>query len=465
LTGLTAVGIVKLIFKTLLALFTLATAALGLAQDVSDPLQARQIAKEAYIYGYPLVKNYRVQYSRFAAGGWNTIRDLPNSREQTAYPKLDTLESYVPVDLRGEPLILEVYPQTDDRYYAVQLTDLYTYNFAHLGTRVSSTNLGIFLLVGPSWKSWKGWKPVGVYQIIECETDLAFLFYRTIARGPGVTDSVAAARQNFAVYPLSQYLGQPPAAAPPEIGFMSPLSAEDERTSTDFFKELNFVLQFCPTNPAERDLMARFARIGIGPGQTFEPLYYDALIQQAIRKGMADAWKDYDDAKSKLEAGSLSFSSLFGSRDELGNNYIYRMLGAVEGLNTDSRIEQIEDRYFVASTGGKLSGKTARYRLRFGPDQLPPVNAAWSVTLYSLPSKQIFSNPLDRYSINSTIAPTLVRDPDGGLTILVQKDSPEDADGNWLPAPNGPFVLSLRLYSPKPQAFEGSWAKPALKKL
>jgi hypothetical protein len=247
---------------------------------------------------------------------------------------------------------------------------------------------------------------------------------------------------------------------------MPPLAADEEHDSTDFFKELNFVLQFCPTVPSERDLMARFAKIGIGPGLTFEPRYFDPEIQAAIKAGMSDAWKACDDAKKKLESGAISFSSLFGSRQELGNNYIYRMLGAVEGLNTDSKIELLEDRYMVDASGGKLNGKTNSYRLHFRPDQLPPVNAVWSLSLYDLPSRQFFANPIGRNVVNSGMLPQLTRDPDGGLTIVVQKDAPEDElAANWLPAPRGPFLLSLRLYGPKPQALDGGWTKPLLKRL
>jgi hypothetical protein len=457
---------VKLLCKILRIVSTLAAAALIRAQDVSGPLEARQIAKDAYVYGFPIVENYRVQYSRFG-GGWNAVTELPRSGDPgVSFPSLDTLNAYVPVDLRAEPMVIEILPHNDDRYYTIQFSDLYTYNFAHLGSRISNTNLGVFLLAGPNWKPFKGWQPVGVYQVFRCETDLAFLFYRTVIQGPGDFNGAAAVRQDFRIYPLSHYNGEPPVEGPARIPFMPPLSVDKERESIDFFNQLNFLLQFCAADPSERDLMARFAKIGIGPGLTFEPRFYEPEIELAIRKGVSDAWKACDDAKKQLESGALPFSSLFGSRQELGNNYIYRMLGAVEGLNSDSSIETIEHRYMVDASGEKLNGKNGRYRLHFGPDRFPPVNAVWSVTLYGLPSKQFFPNPLGLSSLSSMMAPALTRDPDGGLTMLIQNEAPEEeSPANWLPAPKGPFLLSLRLYAPKPEAFQGSWAQPALKKL
>src|SRR3954469_19207929 len=120
----------KSAFKILFLVFAIAFQAALQAQDVSGPDEARLIARDAYIYGFPIVENYRVQYGRFGAG-WNTVRDLPTADPGSPYPKLDTLNAYVPVDLRGEPMIVEILPHNDDRYYTIQFSDLYTYNFEH----------------------------------------------------------------------------------------------------------------------------------------------------------------------------------------------------------------------------------------------------------------------------------------------------------------------------------------------
>jgi hypothetical protein len=110
-----------------------------------------------------------------------------------------------------------------------------------------------------------------------------------------------------------------------------------------------------------------------------------------------------------------------------------------------------------------LDGGKARYTLRFPPDGLPPINAFWSITLYRLPESLLYANPLDRYLINSPMLPSLKRDPDGGLTIHVQHESPGvDRESNWLPAPRGPFVIYMRLYWPKSEALDGRWRRPEL---
>src|SRR5262249_19858352 len=95
------------------------------------------------------------------------------------------------------------------------------------------------------------------------------------------------------------------------------------------------------------------------------------------------------------------------------------------------------------------------------PGQLPPVNAFWSLTMYELPSSLLVANPIDRYLINSPILPSLVKDPDGGITLYLQSQSPDpERESNWLPAPQGPFFVSLRLYWPRPDALNGQWQAP-----
>ena len=93
--------------------------------------------------------------------------------------------------------------------------------------------------------------------------------------------------------------------------------------------------------------------------------------------------------------------------------------------------------------------------------QFPPVNAFWSVTMYDGKTQLLVANPIDRYGINSPMLPDMKKNADGSLTIYIQKDSPGAAkQANWLPAPDGPIYMVMRLYWPKQAALDGSW-KPA----
>jgi hypothetical protein len=141
-------------------------------------------------------------------------------------------------------------------------------------------------------------------------------------------------------------------------------------------------------------------------------------------------------------------------------------MGAVDGIYGNSKEEAIYPAYPVDSDGQKLDGSTSRYVLRFARDQLPPVNAFWSITMYDAKWKRLVANPLERYLINSGMLSKLKRDKNGGLTVYVQYASPGPGkQSNWLPAPNGPFFVVMRLYWPQPEAFDGTWKQPPLEKV
>jgi hypothetical protein len=86
--------------------------------------------------------------------------------------------------------------------------------------------------------------------------------------------------------------------------------------------------------------------------------------------------------------------------------------------------------------------------------------------MYEMPKSLLVANPINRYLINSPMLPQLHRDTDGGLTLLIQNESPgKDKEANWLPAPKGPFVMAMRLYWPKTEAVDGKWTAPKAKKV
>lgn len=433
--------------------------------------EARAIAKEATIYGFPLVDNYRVQHSYFVdAGGpefkapWNEL--VNNARVYTPddkaiqTPNSDTPYSYVGADLRAEPLVFTVPAIEKERYYSLQFIDLYTFNFAYVGSRATGNEAGSYLLAGPNWK---GETPPGIKSVIRSETEFAFVLYRTQLFNPGDIENVKKIQAGYKVEPLSKFLGQPAPAPAPAVDFIAPLSAADERTSPDFFKELNFILQFCPTDPSETELMARFAELNIAAGKTFDLQAFTPDIQKAITDGMADAWAAFKEHKeTMIDTGKASSADSFGTRAFLKNDYMQRMSGAVLGIYGNSKDEALYPVYFTDDQQKPLSG-AGKYTLRFEPGQLPPVNAFWSVTLYQLPESLLYANPLNRYLINSPMLPDLKKDADGGLTLYVQNESPgPDKEANWLPAPTGPFFVAMRLYWPKPEALDGKWKAPPL---
>ena len=435
--------------------------------------EARELAKRAYIYGFPLVDSYRIQHNYFVnrqspefKAPWNELKNIPRlytpEDKSMQTPNSDTPYSMAGLDLRAEPMVLTVPAVDKDRYFSVQLIDAYTHNFAYLGSRTTGNTGGRFLIAGPGWN---GPKPEGISQVIRSETDMVFALYRTQLFNANDLEQVKTIQTGYTMQPLSTFLGQPAPQAAPGISYLKPLPAEAQKTSPEFFGILNFVLQFCPTVPSEKSLMDDFAKIGIGAGKGFDIESLSAERREAIRLGMEDAWKEFATfKKEQIDTGKVVSGDLFGTRDYLKNNYLYRMAGAVLGIYGNSREEAMYPAFFVDSAGQKLDGAN-RYRLRFAPGQLPPVDAFWSLTLYELPSSLLAANPLNRYLLNSPMLPKFKRDGDGGLTLLIQNDSPgAELEANWLPAPKGPFFLILRLYRPKEEVVSGAWKAPLLEK-
>jgi hypothetical protein len=443
------------------------------AQTAVSPAEARTIAKEAYIYGFPMVDNYRIQHAYFVdrenpefKAPWNQIRNIPRvytpDDKAIQTPNSDTPYSMIGMDLRAEPIVLTVPPIEKGRYFSIQLIDLYTFNFAYIGSRTTGNDGGSFLIAGPDWK---GETPRGVKEVIRSETELTLAAYRTQLFNPSDLDNVKKIQSGYKAEPLTAFLGQPGPQAASAIAFVKPLTSEQERTSLEFFNILNFVLQFCPTDPSEKELMARFAKIGVGAGNTIDSGKLPPELRKAIEDGMADSWVELGNLKKRADAGEVTSGELFGTREYLKNNYLYRMFAAVMGIYGNSKQEAMYPVYAVDSDGHKLDGANG-YTLRFAPGQLPPVNAFWSLTMYELPASLLVANPLNRYLLNSPMLPQFKRDGDGGITLYVQNESPgADKEANWLPAPKGPFIVFMRLYWPKPEALDGTWKQPPMRRV
>ena len=442
------------------------------AQNVTAA-EARALAKEAYIYGEPIVDNYRIQHAYWVdkanpefKGAWNHIWNSPRlftpADVAIQTPNTDTLYSMVGADLRAEPLVLTVRPIERDRYFSVQLIDYYTQNFDYIGTRTTGNGGGRYLLAGPNWK---GEAPKGIDSVFRSETELAFPGYRTQLFNPADLDNVKKVQAGYKVQTLSEFLGQPAPKAAPAIDFVKPLTPAEQRTSPEFFNILNFVMQFCPTVPSETAMMERFTKIGIGAGMTFDVAKLSPEIKTAMEQGMADAWAEHAALQKRVNAGEVSTGEFFGTRAFLKNNYLYRMAGAVYGIYGNSREEALYPSYAVDASGQNLDGAN-RYTLRFAPGQLPPVRAFWSLTMYDYPAQLMVSNPLNRYVLNTPMMPQFKKDADGGLTLYFQNESPgADRETNWLPAPKGPFLVVMRLYWPKEEALDGSWKHPPMNKV
>jgi hypothetical protein len=440
------------------------------ADFTATPEEARGIAKEAYLYGFPVVEMYKTLYTQAVdkkspnfKAPFNQIGNTAKAftAKDTAFvtPNADTPYSFVWLDLRAEPVVLTLPPIEENRYYSVQLIDAYTQNFAYLGTRSTGNNGGHFMIAGPNWQ---GQQPLNIDRLLRSETNIAYALYRTQLFDDKDLAKVKQIQKGYKVETLSHYDKQKAPPAAPKVDWPKPTPTMSE--TPDLFRYLNFMLSFAPTQDVEKELLGRFAKIGIEAGQPFDVSKFTAEQRKALEDGISDAKAEFAEfKKTRVDTHEVSSGDLFGTRDHLKSNYLYRYAGANMGLFGNSAEEANYIGYFVDKEGQPVDASKHDYTLHFDKGALPPADAFWSLTMYDGKNKLLVANPLNRYLINSRMLPGLKLDNDGGLTLYVQNKAPAEAlQSNWLPAPNGPFYGVLRLYLPKPEVTNGQWHMPLL---
>jgi hypothetical protein len=384
-------------------------------------------------------------------------------------PNSDTPYCMFWMDLRNEPLVLTVPEVEADRYYGAQLIDLYTHNFAYVGTRTNNNAAGNYLLAGPGWS---GVKPAGISEVLISETDVIFSIIRTQLFGPDDLEQVVAVQAQYGLQPLSEFLGQ----SPPEP--MPPLRVPAWVAGSEFtvaaFDYIDAALRLIEAHPDEADMLARFGELGLGASDTFNTSELDPAAVAALEAGMQEAIGDIRAFIDELSPDPLASARIFGTREflkdaaaDLGQPtfYLQRAVAAITGLYGNSGAEAVYPAYFVDSDGQPLNAGQDAYVITFAAGDLPPVKAFWSLSMYDGTTQLFIDNPIDRYLVDSSMMDSFVIADDGSLTIYVQKNpTGSELESNWLPAPEGPFYAVLRLYLPEESVLEGQWTPPKLVK-
>jgi len=446
--------------------------------DVS-PEEARDIAREAWVYGFPMVMNYKTMHAYAVdadgpeyKGPFNTLgceaRVYTPQDRAVVTPNSDTPYCMGWFDLRAEPVVISVPAIEESRYYSVQLIDGYTHNFAYIGTLSTGSDAGSYLLTGPGWD---GEVPEGIEDVFPVESDFAFAIVRTQLFDADDLTRVAEIQGRYLVEPLSTYQGTAPPAPAPDIDF--PAWDDGAEFTAASLEYVDFMLDFLTPSSQDVEIRERIAALGIGTEGRFDLDQLDPETREAVEEGVQDARETVSTWIEENAADPLLSTRIFGTRRFLASTArealglaridIPRTTAAIRGLYGNSAAEAMYPTYLVDAEGRPLDGSTARYEMRFAPDELPPVKAFWSLTMYDGETQLLIENPLDRYLINSSMVDDIPREADGALVILVQRDQPEGEDrARWLPAPDGPFYVTLRLYGPEDSALSGDWTPPPL---
>ena len=438
--------------------------------------EIKQIAAEGFVYGLPIVMNYAVMYDYVLdknSGQWKApFNQISNEHRVFTYqdttivtPNSDTPYSLAWLDLRAEPQVISVPNVDPKRYYSVMLNDGNTFNYGYVGSRATGSKAGNYLVVGPGWK---GEAPKGIDKVFQSTTEFSLAAFRTQLFNSKDMPNVIKVQSGYKVTPLSTFAKTtPPPPAPP----VQAPKFEKDLVRTEFFEYLDWALQYAPAGPEEKDIRAKLARIGVGPGKTFNFKELSLTHKAEILLGMREGQKQVAEKVASMGKviNGWHVGSAFGDRSYYNGDWLLRAAAATAGIYGNDAAEAMYPMAHKLPDGTPLDGSKHKYTLTFAKGQFPPVNAFWSVTMYDGKTQLLIKNPIDRYLINSPMLPNMKTNSDGSVTIYIQKDSPGKAkESNWLPAPDGPIYLVMRLYWPKesPPSIlppgQGTWQPPAL---
>lgn len=415
----------------------------------------------AYIYGFPLVlmdvtkdvltDSATVTDTKVPINQFLSKKTFPDpSFTEVVSPNADTLYTQAWLDLSKEPMILSV-PEMGDRYYLFPMLDEWTNVFFSPGTRTTGGGKGNFAITGPNWQ---GTLPDGM-KGIKSSTDIVWILGRIQTNGPSDFAAVNKLQEQFKLTPLSSWgtAYTPPANLPVKPGVdgkTAPIAQVLRMSGAEFFKRLSTLLKTTPIPAGDLNYVKNL---------NFTP-QDDQALNAAVKKAQTLIQQDWDQhtfAKTVNNWGIMEKG--IGS---YGTDYKLRAAVAFGGLGANLPEDAIYPVTNVDSTGQQLTGKY-NYVVHFEKNQIPPVNAFWSLTMYN--DKHFFvENPINRYAIGDRDA--LQFNADGTLDLYLQNKAPGNGkDANWLPAPEGDFNLLLRLYDPKPEVFNGTWTPPLIKRV
>ena len=434
--------------------------------------EAQSLARDAYIYFYPLVtmdvtrkQLTNVEPGKGIGAPMNMLFNVPTfptaDMRQVVRPNFDTLYSFGYADLTNEPMVVSV-PDTDGRYYLLPMLDMWTDVFASPGWRTTGTQAGNFLLTPPGWS---GTVPPG-FQQIQAPTPYVWIIGRTKTDGPSDYDAVHKIQAGYKITPLSEW-GKTPkpveAKIDPNIDMKTPPKIQvDTMKGGDYFVYAAELLKLHPPHVTDQPIIAQMKRIGIEPGKSLDINKLGPVVRKALEDAPVAGRQLMEWKVPTIARVANGWSMNTDTMGVYGNYYLKRAIVAQLGLGANVPEDAIYPLNLADETGKPLDGES-KYMIHFDKGGTPPVNAFWSLTLYDSAGFQV-ANSLNRFAVSSWMP--FRYNPDGSLDLYFQNESPgADKEINWLPAPKGPFNLTMRLYAPKSDTLTGKWSPPPITKL
>jgi hypothetical protein len=436
-----------------------------------DANEAQAIAQEAYIYLYPLILmeltrkqlinlDPKVSPMGGPANAFTHVRAFPSADMRAVVrPNFDTLYSSAWLDLTSGPVVVST-ADTGGRYFMLPMLDMWSDVFAVPGKRTNGTGAASFALIPPGWS---GQAPADVARI-DAPTPYVWIIGRTQTNGVKDYDAVHKVQDGYGVTLLADW-GKASRtvqqAIDPTVDTKTePLRQVNGMAPVDYFKLGAELMKLNPPHLTDWSTVARLKRIGIEPGKSFDA---SKVPPDGLARAAAAGLKLMHDKAPTLARIANGWQMNTDTMGVYGNYYLKRAIVALLGLGAN----QVEDAIYplnVTDADGKPVTGGSKYVLHFTKDELPPVDAFWSLTLYDEEGFQV-ANPLNRFAIGDRDA--LKFGADGSLDLYVQNENPgPDKEPNWLPSPrSGALALTLRLYAPKPQVADGRWNPPAVRRV
>jgi hypothetical protein len=463
-------AVLKLVPAALLALTGVAS-----AQTASTDM-VREIARDAYQYAYPLVlmdatmRQATAVPNATGVKGRAPINQFAYFREYPAADakdvvrfNFDTLYSFAWVDLGKGPMILSV-PDTGGRFYLVPSLDMWTDVFSSIGSRTTGTKAGHFAYVPPGWK---GKLPAGV-QRIEAPTSMVWIMGRIQTNGLSDYGNVHKVQDGLKLTPVDRWSKgySPPATSSVDASVDTktpPLVQVEKMSGVEFFRRFAELMKKYPPHPNDYPILFRMRALGLEPGKSWDASKLDQATVAAINAGAKDALQDMIEGIKKMGVHINGWNMAVDNMGTYGTSYRQRAVVALAGLGANLPADAIYPAAFVDADGKPLDGAN-KYVLHFDKGKTPPAAAFWSLTMYDNQGFQV-PNPINRFAIGDR--DKLKFNDDGSLDIYIQPESPgADKESNWLPSPkSGAIGPTMRIYSPRTEALDGTWTPSALKRM
>ncbi|MEE1674182.1 DUF1254 domain-containing protein [Agarivorans aestuarii] len=428
--------------------------------------QAVQLASEAYVYAYPIVLmdlTLEQQANKGVAvnGGFKHFRSYPDADfKEVVRPNFDTLYSIGWFDVSEEPVIISS-EDTDGHYHLLPMYDMWTDIYASPGSRTSGTEGGAFAIVS---EGWEGELPEGVDKIVS-PTTMNWMIARIESNGRDY-DKVGEIQDGLKMTPLSKWgtdYVAPKAPIDKSIDMVTPpLQTLAEMSTKEFFERAGNLIAKYGTHATDNSQLMRLERIGLNVEAGWDVDSLSKSEVAALEAGIAKGKVDIKSYIPKIETPRNGWVIPSDTMGVYGNHYIKRAAIALIGLGANHPEDAIYPLAIADGDGDKMVA-TQDYTLHFEADDLPPVGAFWSVTMYDAEGFAVH-NELDRYAIGDRNE--LTYNEDGSLTLYMQHERPsEDKVSNWLPSPaKGDIGVTMRLYEPKQSILTGEWIPPAIEK-